>query len=285
MQHVLVHDLVGVFNEPSKDFNSFSLKAECLLNKMERQVDVVDSTPPYHFQTVIASAILTKMATSMPLFSKLLLRVSTYLFKAIYSDFSAPIRPPSDDKILSAEPFLTLKTYFEQEKSFDAFRQTNATKLDYYQGLEKSHKHCNDLVKNLTNNLRKQWQKRRLQKCFQAIKDAKVHMKYGSSQEQRDFHVEKHVQKGNKKLMAYYFHQWLIFQSQKKLIIQSKTYDEMAKKESEAVTIKFNVLSRLQKVELELSQLRAEIKKRDEEIEQKNRYIFELKNDLNTRVP
>jgi hypothetical protein len=59
----------------------------------------------------------------------------------------------------------------------------------------------------------------------------------------------------------------------------------MAKKESEAVTIKFNVLSRLQKVELELSQLRAEIKKRDEEIEQKNRYIFELKNDLNTRVP
>ena len=59
----------------------------------------------------------------------------------------------------------------------------------------------------------------------------------------------------------------------------------MAKKESEAVTIKFNVLSRLQKVELELCQLRAEIKKRDEEIEQKNRYIFELKNDLNTRVP
>ena len=59
----------------------------------------------------------------------------------------------------------------------------------------------------------------------------------------------------------------------------------MAKKESEAVTIKFTVLSRLQKVELELSQLRAEIKKRDEEIEQKNRYIFELKNDLNTRVP
>jgi hypothetical protein len=53
------------------------------------------------------------MATSMPLFSKLLLRVSTYLFKAIYSDFSTPIRPPSDDKILSAEPFLTLKTYFE----------------------------------------------------------------------------------------------------------------------------------------------------------------------------
>ena len=67
--------------------------------------------------------------------------------------------------------------------------------------------------------------------------------------------------------------------------MQSKTYEEMAKKESEAVQVKFTVISRLQKVEQELAQLRAEVKKRDEEIEVKNKVIFELKHDLNTRVP
>jgi len=61
---------------------------ETLLYKMEKQADMLDSKPPHSFQTVLASAVLWKLATRiLPAFKNILLPVTEYLFKAIFVGF------------------------------------------------------------------------------------------------------------------------------------------------------------------------------------------------------